>query len=210
MRTPETNWSDVGLCVRKLEGRRPLRPKTRRTQASASAKSGFTLLEILVVAMIIGILVALLMPAITTLRNSAKRRHAKAKAIAFVNAVTEYRTVYGKYPGQTQDDVDQFIEPELMLEAIVNNARGIIFMDFSSDDFLRDPSGVVVDLADPWGYPYVIAIDENDDGVTDMDEDITGSFGTGTIVTNVADVAICVVSWGGNPASTNARVYSWR
>jgi len=173
-------------------------------------RSGFTLLEILVVAMIIGILVALLMPAVTTLRDSARRRHAKAKAIAFVNAVTEYRTEYGKYPGQTQDDDDQFIEPELMLEAIANNPRGIIFLDFSSDDFVRDDDGVVVDLADPWGDPYVIAIDENDDGVTDMEGEISGSFGTETFSTNVPGVAICLVSWGGNPPSIDARVYSWR
>ncbi len=168
-------------------------------------KSGFTLLEILVVVVIIGILVSLLLPSVTMLKNAAKRKQARIKALAFVSAVTKYRTEYGKYPGQTQDDVDQDIEPEVMLEEIIENPRDRIFMDFTPEDFTEDG-----ELADPWGMPYVIAINENGDDETEMEGEISGSFGTVTFSTNVPDINICLVSWGGDPPNINVRVYSWR
>ena len=74
--------------------------------------AAFTLLELLVVIAIIGILAALLMPAAAALRDSARRKQAKAEAMSVVKAAKQYRQTYGRYPAQTQGDDDRIIESE--------------------------------------------------------------------------------------------------
>lgn len=63
-----------------------------------SRHRGFTLVELLTVITIIAILMGLLFPAITIVKDQAKKTEAKTTCIAIVNAVKAYNTEYGKYP----------------------------------------------------------------------------------------------------------------
>ncbi|QBG48165.1 prepilin-type N-terminal cleavage/methylation domain-containing protein [Verrucomicrobia bacterium S94] len=61
-------------------------------------KCGFTLLELLVVLLIIGILISLGAGGYALARRSAKEGQAKADIELFRNALEEYRVEYGRYP----------------------------------------------------------------------------------------------------------------
>jgi prepilin-type N-terminal cleavage/methylation domain-containing protein len=163
-------------------------------------KKGFTLLEVLVVVMIIGMLVALLMPAASTLRQTAKRKQAATRAISLIQAIKSYRQVYGKFPGQVQDIKDQDVEPEDLIHALTNNPRGTYFLEFADNELDSDGA-----LLDPWEMRFVVSMDENGDKSTDLKATSSGiSFST-----NVPGESICVMSWGGKPSDKKARVYSW-
>lgn len=60
--------------------------------------SGFTLIELLVVVAIIGILVSLLFPAISSIRNSARKSAAKADMQSIETAIDQYYAEYRRLP----------------------------------------------------------------------------------------------------------------
>src|SRR5829696_3137708 len=68
------------------------RPATLRPQFA------FTLIELITVIAIIAILMALLFPAMSGARDSARRSKASSVVRAVVNATKSYLTDYGKYP----------------------------------------------------------------------------------------------------------------
>src|SRR6187399_534674 len=64
--------------------------------------SGFTLIEVLVVVMILGILAAIVVPRIMDRPDEAKRVAAKADVMAIVQALKLYRLDNGFYPSSEQ------------------------------------------------------------------------------------------------------------
>ncbi len=62
------------------------------------SRSGFTLVEMLVVIAIIGMLVGLLFPVVTGAMNNAKRGAHKLEIDTIAEAVEKYRNKYGDYP----------------------------------------------------------------------------------------------------------------
>ncbi len=70
-------------------------PIMRRT---TTAISGFTLIEVLVVIAIIGVLVAILLPAIGAAREAARRMDCNNRLKQVSLAMSNYESVYGKYP----------------------------------------------------------------------------------------------------------------
>lgn len=65
---------------------------------SASRMSGFTLIELLIVIIVIAILMGLLFPAFSSIRESARRTAALSDLMVLVHATNAYNTEYGHYP----------------------------------------------------------------------------------------------------------------
>jgi len=61
-------------------------------------KTGFTLVELLTVLAIIALLVSLLIPSLTLIRNTAKEAKQKSQLTQIGLALTAFRTDYGDYP----------------------------------------------------------------------------------------------------------------
>lgn len=80
-----------------------LQQKTRARTASAARRSGFTLVEILVVIAIIGVLVALTVPAVNLAYRTIKKRAIALECQAIAQAVEAYRTKYDDYPPDGAD-----------------------------------------------------------------------------------------------------------
>jgi prepilin-type N-terminal cleavage/methylation domain-containing protein len=65
---------------------------------SSRTRSGFTLIELLTVIAIIAILMGLLLPALNSAKNAAKKTQAKNDLTQLVTAVKQFYTDYGVYP----------------------------------------------------------------------------------------------------------------
>jgi general secretion pathway protein G len=106
--------------------------------ALSSRISGFTLIEILVVIVILGILAALIVPRVMDRPDQARVVAARADIAAIIGALKLYKLDNGTYPG-----------PDQGLEALVKKPeRGEIPRNWKSGGYLeRLP-------VDPWNNPY--------------------------------------------------------
>lgn len=77
----------------------------RQTKTSPDISSGFTLVELLVVIAIIGILVALLLPAVQAAREAARRTECTNKIRQMALAVQNFETSYKHFPVIPPDGV---------------------------------------------------------------------------------------------------------
>ena len=102
-------------------------------------QGGFTLIEILVVVVILGILASIIIPKIMTRPEEAKRIKAKMDIKAIETALNLYRLDNDVYPSTEQG-----------LEALVTEpTTGVIPKNWKEDGYLdKVPK-------DPWGNPYV-------------------------------------------------------
>ena len=116
---------------------------TTRTSAPGSkpgrAAAGFTLLELMVVVVIIGVLAALIAPAVLSRAEEAKVTAARTDVSNIMNALKLYRLDNGRYPSSDQG-----------LDALVNKpTTGTIPPNWKTYlDKLPD---------DPWHRPYQYA-----------------------------------------------------
>ncbi len=173
------------------------------------AHSAFTLIELLVVIAIIGILSAILIPAVIGAIEKAKRGKAKASVNAIKLAWESYYREYGKWPYKSpiegkDEDMDRTLNRDDV--SILSgtgkdpdplNSKRIVFMDFTPEVLAGRRS-----LTDPWGREYRFGLDTDYNDVIRL-----GCCGTGV------DINANVVVWSrGKDGTDNTRddVRSWQ
>jgi len=148
------------------------------------AVHAFTLIELLTVIAIIAILMGLLFPALSTVKESARKTQAKNDLTQICTAVTAFYTEYSKYPvppGTTADYYDygsKNTNDKLfnVLRAVTNgdpsglNPRQIVFISPPLAKPTTQRGGIIPTgesnagcYYDPWGSPYYVRIDSNYD-----------------------------------------------
>lgn len=102
-----------------------------KMSANHKLSRGFTLIELLVVIAIIGILVALLLPAIQAAREAARRTECSNKLKQLALGLQNFHDSYGNLPpGMTDDDTNNFgwgtyILPYLEEQALYDNIADV-------------------------------------------------------------------------------------
>ena len=104
--------------------------------------AGFTLIEIMVVVMIIGMLAALVSVRVFDIYEKSKRKGAVAQISNFETALAAYRLDNNKYPS-TEQGLDALIKQPTMEPVPKNYPRG---------GYLQGTKEIPLD---PWGNPYV-------------------------------------------------------
>ena len=121
------------------------------------SRSGFTLVEMLAVIVLIGILMTAAGMSVRKANEIAKKTKAEAECRELVNALLEYRSVYGKWPGGgASGEVEasvSFLKPLIDAGDKQGNPRGVVFLNLSLS------SG---SWNDPWGNPYKIFFPRGD------------------------------------------------
>ena len=144
------------------------------------AKSGFTILELLVVVFIMALLLAISLVAVNKIQRQARVKQAKAEMKQLNNGIRDYFVEYGRPPCSpaliaTNSGSDLvFIEDQwvsviafmlpqnashLGTEANPRKRQFVALTDFTIEDG---------EIVDPWGTPYRIILD------TDFDDDPRG------------------------------------
>ncbi|MDR1740296.1 MAG: type II secretion system major pseudopilin GspG [Synergistaceae bacterium] len=102
-------------------------------------RRGFTLIEIMVVVVILGLLAAIVVPNVVARGEEARRTAARSQIEALTSALDMYRLHNGSYPTTQQG-----------LEALVRKPTvPPIPKKYPSEPYMKNiPS-------DPWGYPYI-------------------------------------------------------
>jgi prepilin-type N-terminal cleavage/methylation domain-containing protein len=135
-------------------------------------KNAFTLIELLTVIAIIGVLLAMLFPAIKSVMAKAEATKAQTSISGLATAFRAYYTEYGKWPisdvkGPEIYDVTTPLYGILKGENInitvgtaiyQGNPRNIVFLEFKAAD-LVSPSINTTNFVDPWKQVYHCTFD---------------------------------------------------
>ena len=164
-------------------------------------KRSFTLVELLVVMGIIGLLVALLFPAIGAARQAANRGKAEAEVKAIEVAIVSYLRDYGKFPSQTDaKDIDytgtNYAKLIDILRAVdtTNNPRREVYLEVSTASLVSN------EFKDPWDTNYYVKVDG------DFDNKITIP---SPLSTTLVGRSVAVWSYGPDGTNKNYFITSW-
>lgn len=132
---------------------------------------------------VLGILMALMFPAVNSAADAARKAQAKNDVTQVAIALIAYETEYGKFPVATEKTMR--VEGELIktLTGDINsyNPRGIVFLEINMAKKGKSglQNGVFVD---PWGGTYKVIMDANNDNQVTLE----ASMGSKTLSKKVA------------------------
>ncbi len=157
---------------------------------------GFTLIELLIVIAIIGILMALLFPAVGSAIDAARKAQAKNDVTQIATAITAYETEYGRLPGSGTAEsgvpVDKTLVETLTAVSTNDNPRKITFIEVNAWKKGKSGTNASGAFLDPWGGAYYVALDYNYDN------------SLSTVGTNNTSVRKKVAVWNDPSTHTNA------
>jgi prepilin-type N-terminal cleavage/methylation domain-containing protein len=133
-------------------------------------KNGFTLIEILVVVVILGILMAILVPVVGGAGKTAKKRRAQVEVNSIKTAVLQFVDEYRYMPwwqGEKGEKVgadvsskgSDEIHARVMDILLGNNVLKKAYLSFPES---QDDKEL---FRDPWGNPYILILDRDLDGI---------------------------------------------
>ena len=133
---------------------------------STQRQGGFTLLEIMVVIVILGILASLVVPNLMGNKEQADRQKAVSDIVALENALDMYKLDNSRYPTTEQG-----------LEALVTKPQGEPEpRNYSSDGYIKrlpqDPWGNAYQLMSPGEHGKIDVFSPGLDGEAGSDDDI--------------------------------------
>lgn len=134
--------------------------------ARRSAQGGFTLLEIMVVIVILGVLASLTIPSLMGNKDRADRQKAVSDVVTLENALDMYKLDNSRYPSTEQGLKALIIKPTIT--PIPRNYR--------VEGYIRrlpsDPWGNAYQLTSPGEHGVVDIYSIGPDGVPQSDDDI--------------------------------------
>jgi len=131
-----------------------------KTDCSTRCRNkGFTLLELVVVMLIIGVLASLLLPAMAKARRNAKLRQAESDVSALAHAIRAYHHEYGRWPCNDQVNGLDVTNGADMVVGYLQPAHPANTMHIAFWENADTP-------IDPFGAPYYVAISVTNDSVT--------------------------------------------
>mgnify|MGYP006432603667 CR=1 FL=1 len=135
-------------------------------------RRGFTLLELLVVIAIMGVLMALLLPAILKFKDKSRATRADVQVRAIGSAINAYRLRYHKWPAHNGD----LEAGEDVTYGTEDRGNAIIFakLEFPPDGNQGNPDEPVIDMIGFWkgddgnvrcfnGDQFQVTLDLNED-----------------------------------------------
>lgn len=162
------------------------------------AADGFTLVEMLVVITILGILMAMMVPAAGLIMKRAKISNTKSDAGIAASTLLKYRSEYNRWPapcaasgeGDTDGDWVAMMAPAPGSGAVSANPKRIVFFEPGSGALAADGS-----FADAWGRPFRFQVDLDGDGqMNNPNQEIHGQLRARALV------------WSGGP---DADIETW-
>lgn len=152
----------------------------------ASRRQGFTLIELLVVIGIIGLLAAIIVPALNGALGTAKKARAMQMCKDLQGACQRYFSEYNRMPvpqgtkhgtedkvygrENNRDVVDILILAEDLENPEVVNPRSIRFLDMDAKTLEAYGEDKNKGLLDPWGTAYEIFLDMTFDDLIETDK----------------------------------------
>jgi prepilin-type N-terminal cleavage/methylation domain-containing protein len=144
----------------------PVRRKTMK------AKNGFTLIEMLVVIAILGILMAMMIPAAGMIIKRAKVSTAKSDAGISTTAMVKYLAEYNRWPGYVSSQDPNYTDADWVRVMTPSpgdpsspfNLKRIKFFEPSSGSLGAGDTAHAGAFVDPWGNPFQYTVDFNRQG----------------------------------------------
>ncbi len=202
-----------------------------------SARRAFTLIELLTVIAIIGILAAIIIPTVSSVRVSANKAKTKVQFNQWAAAIESFRSEYGYYPafdasnkvnGGAVSSGDHLFHDTLAgrrrdgeaigSAASSQNRKRIAFYTFSEGDFTDTESAVPNLLQDAFGNTEIaVLVDRNLDGRIDSSD-----YSSAPIVDGIAPTTDDIPSTGirmgvafyapapGADAESPDFIFSWK